>query len=227
MSHSTVWSNAYPIFLLPLLLVLGPRDLTTQGRHKRRQYAHDQDESRCSSQGRQCALEVDQGEDDHRQGHANQDHQVANEKIVDGQDDFQDDVHRRTSFSCESIVASDAVVADATRGCRCLMAQISNNDAARYRAASRSRNRSENGQSMPKLSPDQNVPKVVSMIPTINFKVFSGTFWRGACTKAPTRITSRPAAVAPRVTNPMPLAPPPPKEMTIKATSSPSSSTDL
>src|SRR6266849_3712826 len=185
MSHSTVWSNAYPIFLLRLLLVLGPRDLTTQDR------------------------------------------QVANEKIVDGQDDFQDDIHRRTSFSCESIGASDAVVADATRGCRCLMAQISNNDAARYRAASRSRNRSENGQSMPKRSPDQNVPKVVSMIPTINFKVFSGTLWRGACTKAPTRITSRPAAVAPRAAKPMPLAPPPPKEMTMKATSSPSSSTDL
>jgi hypothetical protein len=48
--------------MLRLLLVLGPRDLTTQGRHKRRQYAHAQDESRSSSQGRQCALEVDQGE---------------------------------------------------------------------------------------------------------------------------------------------------------------------
>src|SRR5258708_8421899 len=223
MSHSTVWSNAYPIFLLRLLLVLGPRDLTTQGRHKRRQYAHDQDESRWSWEGGQGGCGVDQGEDDHCEGYTNQDHQVANEKIVDG----QDDVHRRTSFSCESIVASDAVVADATRGCRCLMAQISNNDAARYRAASRSRNRSENGQSMPKLSPDQNVPKVVSMQPTINFNVFSVTFWRGACTKAPTRITSRPAAVAPRAAKQMPLAPPPPKEMTMKATSSPSSSTDL
>ncbi len=79
--------------MLRLLLVLGPRDLTTQGRHKRRQHANDQDESRSSSQGRQRAYGVDQGEDDHREGHINQDHQVANEKIVDGQDDFQDDVH--------------------------------------------------------------------------------------------------------------------------------------
>src|SRR5258708_39585444 len=113
MSHSTVWSNAYPIFLLRLLLVLGPRDLTTQGRHKRRQYAHDQDESRCSSQGRQCALEVDQGEDDHREGYTNQDHQVANEKIEDG----QDDVHRRTSFYCAGMVASDDVEDDDTSSC--------------------------------------------------------------------------------------------------------------
>src|SRR5204862_7615402 len=32
------------------------------------------------------------------EGHTNQDHQVADEKIVDGQDDFQDNVHIRTSF---------------------------------------------------------------------------------------------------------------------------------
>ena len=90
-----------------------------------------------------------------------------------------------------------------------------------------SRNRSAKGQVMPKLSPPQKVPKVVSMMPTTNFKLFSGMRLRGACTRAPTAITSTPAPSAPRAALPMPPAPLPPKEMTMKATSSPSSSTDL
>src|SRR5438309_1667770 len=50
-------------YMLRLLLVLQPHDLTAKGRHKRRQHANDQDESQSSSQGRQCAHKVDQGED--------------------------------------------------------------------------------------------------------------------------------------------------------------------
>src|SRR5207237_1426596 len=88
-----------------------------------------------------------------------------------------------------------------------------------------SRNRSAKGQVMPKLSPPQKVPKVVSMMPTTNFKLFSGMRLRGACTRAPTAITSTPAPSAPRAALPMPPAPLPPKEMTMKATSSPSAST--
>ena len=85
--------------MLRLLLILGSLDLTNQGRQKRRQHTNDQDESLCSSKVRQCVYEVDQSEDDHREGDAKQDHPVADEKIVDGQDDFQNDVHSRISFS--------------------------------------------------------------------------------------------------------------------------------
>ena len=69
------------------------------------------------------------------------------------------------------------------------------------------------------------------MIPTMNLSVFSGTLVSGALIIAPAAITSIPAIVAPIAAEAIPL---PevlvmllPKVMTINATSSPSSSTDL
>jgi hypothetical protein len=46
---------------------------------------------------------------------------------------------------------------------------------------------------LPNPSPVQKVPKVVNMIPTTNFSVFSGTFASGTRARAPTRMTRIPA----------------------------------
>src|SRR5438552_6224716 len=67
------------------------------------------------------------------------------------------------------------------------------------------RKASDSGHSTPNPSPNQKVPKVVSMIPTTNFSVFSGTFASGTRTRAPTRMTSRPAASAPSAAEVIPL----------------------
>src|SRR5215469_16438623 len=85
---------------------------------------------------------------------------------------------------------------------------------------------SEPGQDAPAPSPPQNTPKLVSMIPTTNFIVFSGTRASGARTANPTAATStvaQPAAIDARPTF-LALAP---KVSTMKTTSSPSSSTPL
>src|SRR5436305_15265327 len=101
-------------------------------------------------------------------------------------------------------------------------------------AARMRRKASDKGHSTPNPSPVQKVPKVVNMIPTTNFSVFSGTFDSGTREKAPTRMTSRPATSAPRAAEAIPLeretvlvAALTPKVMTMNATSSPSSKTDL
>src|SRR5437588_2133883 len=101
-------------------------------------------------------------------------------------------------------------------------------------AARTRRKTSDSGHSTPNPSPNQKVPKVVSMMPTMNFSVFSGTFASGTRTSAPTRMTSRPAARAPSAAEAMPLeretalvAALSPKVITMNATSRPSSKTDL
>src|SRR5260370_12091471 len=99
------------------------------------------------------------------------------------------------------------------------------------------------GQSTPKPSPAQKVPKVVSIRPTTNLRVFSGTLVRGPRTRAPASITSRPAHAAPSAAEAMPLdfaaimaslliapllaAALLPNVITIKATSNPSNRTAL
>src|SRR5947209_2369659 len=72
-------------------------------------------------------------------------------------------------------------------------------------AARMRRKASDSGHSTPNPSPVQKVPKVVNMIPTTNFSVFSGTFDSGTREKAPTRMTSRPARSAPRAAEAIPL----------------------
>src|SRR5713226_1720141 len=96
------------------------------------------------------------------------------------------------------------------------------------------RKASDSGHPTPKPSPVQKVLKVVNMIPTTNFSEFSGTFDSGTREKAPTGMTRRPARSAPSAAEAIPLdretvlvAALTPKVITMNATSSPSSKTDL
>ncbi len=85
---------------------------------------------------------------------------------------------------------------------------------------------SEPGQWAPAPSAPQNVPNAVSMIPTTNFMVFSGTRASGALTATPTAATTATAQAAATAASPMScwLLP---KVSTMNTTSSPSSSTPL
>ena len=83
------------------------------------------------------------------------------------------------------------------------------------------------GHSMPSPSADQKTPNVVSIAPTPNFIVFSGTWVRGCLSATPSPITTTPATMAPQIAALMADAPPAPKAMTMNATSRPSRSTDL
>ena len=82
------------------------------------------------------------------------------------------------------------------------------------------------GQATPAPSAPQKVPKLVSMTPTANFIQFSGTLVSGALTAMPMIVTTTMAAAAPITAAPMFfwLSP---KVITMKTTSSPSSSTPL
>ena len=78
----------------------------------------------------------------------------------------------------------------------------------------------------PSPSPVQNTPKADNMTPTPNLRVFSGTRDSGRWTTAPAASTSAQAASAPRlagINSPRPT----PTAMTMKTTSTPSSSTAL
>ena len=82
------------------------------------------------------------------------------------------------------------------------------------------------GQSMPAPSADQKQPKLVSRSPTANLIVFSGTRESGPFAATPaikttTSAAAAPAAASPRCPDVLPNA------MTMKTTSSPSSSTPL
>src|SRR6478609_2543115 len=79
---------------------------------------------------------------------------------------------------------------------------------------------------MPTPSPAQNVPNDVSIMPTTNFRVFSGTRVSGWWTTTATPVTSTAAATAPITAGIMSPAVRP-KVITINTTSSPSSSTPL
>src|SRR5215469_756049 len=97
---------------------------------------------------------------------------------------------------------------------------------ARNRAAKTAKARSWPGQAMPSPSPVQNTPKADSIVPTPNFRVFSGTFASGLWMAMPIARMTTHAANAPRLAGhnrPRPE----PTAMTIKTTSSPSSSTAL
>src|SRR3954447_14034063 len=85
---------------------------------------------------------------------------------------------------------------------------------------------SPRGQRTPAPSPAQNIPKVVSMAPTANFIVFSGTRLSGRWTNTPARSTTTAAAAAPSAASPT-LCCAPPKVTTMNATSRPSSRTPL
>src|SRR5258708_36981432 len=82
------------------------------------------------------------------------------------------------------------------------------------------------GQATPAPSAPQNVPKLVSMMPTANFIQFSGILVRVALTAMPVMVTTMIAAAAPMTGSPMFfwLSP---KVMTMKTTSRPSRSTPL
>ena len=85
---------------------------------------------------------------------------------------------------------------------------------------------SDPGQCAPAPSAPQNVPNAVSMIPTTNFRVFSGTRASGARTAAPTAATSTTAQPAATAASGM-LCALPPNVRAMNTTSSPSSSTPL
>ena len=75
-------------------------------------------------------------------------------------------------------------------------------------------------------SAPQNVPNEVSMMPTTNFIVFSGTLANGARAATPTPAMTSTAAAAPSAARPtLPWLSP--KVITMNTTSSPSSSTPL
>ena len=79
---------------------------------------------------------------------------------------------------------------------------------------------------MPTPSPAQNVPNDVSITPTVNLSVFSGTRLSGCRTSAPMVTTATRATVAPAAATA--VAPWfAPSVITMNATSRPSSSVDL
>ena len=82
------------------------------------------------------------------------------------------------------------------------------------------------GQDTPAPSAPQNTPNEVSMMPTTNFRVFSGTRDSGARTANPTTATTITAATAPTAASPR-FCWLSPKVMAMKTTSRPSSSTPL
>src|SRR5215469_283057 len=82
------------------------------------------------------------------------------------------------------------------------------------------------GQETPAPSAPQKVPNEVSMTPTANFIQFSGTFVSGPLTAMPVMTTTTIAAIAPMLAAST-LCWLSPKVMTMKTTSSPSSSTPL
>src|SRR5262249_47730185 len=72
-------------------------------------------------------------------------------------------------------------------------------DEAASRAKIPSSAKSSPGHSAPRPSPIQNTPKLVSISPTANLRVFSGTWASGLCTASPIAITTIRAARAPKV----------------------------
>src|SRR5207248_3193086 len=82
------------------------------------------------------------------------------------------------------------------------------------------------GHVTPAPSAPQNVPKLISMAPTANFIVFSGTRLSGARTRTPTPTTNTTAAPAPTAASGM-LPWVLPNVNTMNATSSPSRNTPL
>src|SRR6266545_4502532 len=143
---------------------------------------------------------------------------VADEKVVPE--------HREGAQRADHDASTGAaeVAADRARTARSratASSENATNTASRTRIAA-----SEPGQRTPAPSPPQNVPKVVSSAPTANFVVFSGTRASGARTATPAMTTASTAAAAPRTANPM-LPWLAAKVTTMKATSSPSSTTAL
>src|SRR5205807_3952963 len=82
------------------------------------------------------------------------------------------------------------------------------------------------GHCSPTPSPAQNVPNPVSIIPTTNFSVFSGTRLNGLCTTTAAPVTSTAASTEPSSAGLISPAVSP-NVITINTTSSPSSSTPL
>src|SRR4051812_709041 len=82
------------------------------------------------------------------------------------------------------------------------------------------------GQLAPAPSDPQNVPNDVSITPTANFKVFSGTRVSGRCTITPTLRTTTSAASADAIIRGK-LSCAAPKVTTMNATSNPSRNTPL
>src|SRR6266702_4213327 len=85
----------------------------------------------------------------------------------------------------------------ATRACRARSTPTSVADQRITNARTPRIAASPPGQSAPAPSADQKIPQVVSMIPTANFIVFTGTRASGARASTPTSATSNTAATAP------------------------------
>src|SRR5262249_44813684 len=119
--------------------------------------------------------------------------------------------------------------AEAAAACAACRARSHQTQLAAPRAISgtrASRAASLPGHCAPAPSAPQKVPNAVSMTPTANFIQFSGTFVSGALTTMPVMTTTTIAAAAPRAAAPM-LWALSPNVITMKTTSSPSSSTPL
>src|SRR5581483_879819 len=99
-------------------------------------------------------------------------------------------------------------------------------DSAITKASTPNSAASEPGQLPPAPSVDQKIPNVVSITPTANLSVFSGTRARGGRTANPTAATSATATPAPSAASGM-LPCVLPNVSTMNATSRPSSSTPL
>jgi len=81
-------------------------------------------------------------------------------------------------------------------------------------------------QSKPAPSPTQKTPKEEISIPTTNLRLFSGTLASGRWTIKPRRITTTPAAAAPKLAG-INIPPVAPRATTMNTTSNPSSTTAL
>src|SRR5262249_14563387 len=130
------------------------------------------------------------------------------------------------------IVANDEVVPEASEPTNALHAVlvssvgaavrrnhlVSPSDASATNAMTATSDASLPGHARPAPSPLQKIPNAVSITPTPNFSVFSGTRESGAWTAAPTTSTATSAIAAPAAARPTWCCAPP-NVMTMKATS--------
>src|SRR5882757_6550202 len=153
------------------------------------------------------------GQRDRRDGRNRQPPVVADDEVIDpGPGRLQPGQHQTTSVATAALARFRIAVSPI--------------ETPAMTATSGRMARSLPGQCAPAPSAPQNVPNVVSMIPTPYFSVFSGTRDSGERSATPATTTTTTAAAAAIAASPI-LPWLVPKVSTMNATSSPSSSTPL
>src|SRR5581483_6033272 len=182
---------------------------------------HQQDHDRCRQQPpRRDALARQQPRQRQRRDDPHRDHPVvADDKVIPEQ---QKTFQRRHHRASNRAPVADAIARSCLRRSRATRPSETSVRKSRIPRMARS----APGQSIPVPSTLQKIPKVLSIRPTANFIVFSGTPLSGWCTSAPTIATSASARPAPSAASGM-LPWVLPNVSTMKATSSPSRNTPL